>query len=354
MILHKKYVLSLFLTPLLLSVLWSCIDIPTEAPEVPDFRSHVRYVHLASGLDTISHNLSTDTVRSSAVQTSSRIVAGDTVRETDSLRIVVSRVLYKRYEIDFASPIDVIVDKKLTSTLTFSSATPYVNTPAGDRTVQLRMSGKHVDTLVVVQTDSIHNIRRDTLGKGSSRFDTTVSTRTATPRAVSVPPSESIVADSISPSMSFQSYEKTSVFLIHDTEALFPRENGLAKYGVVRYASGHERDAFNSTVYNIPDTVGLRFVNASKNTGGAATSMKTIRLTRLDTAITKTVDSLEFASRTDYRKFASGSYRVRVFAFGSSVPVDSIPSISLDERRRYSFAVVDSATTFRLRSFEDD
>ncbi|MBI4547072.1 MAG: hypothetical protein HY707_03770 [Ignavibacteriae bacterium] len=358
---RRQFLLLVVIT--LLTGFWSCVDIPSQGPpdDQFDFRSLVRFVHLAQGIDTITLYLRSDvdTTRTLSDQQYTEIVGSDTINVHDTTRVVTyPKQYYRRFVVDFSGSMNILEDGSQIASLSSASAGGYRNTPAGNRKVHLMMNGTLLDTVVIQYTDTSRAIQRDTVGRGSSRFDTAITFRAVTNLLPTGTIVETIPADSTSPTIVIDTDRKLSIFLIHDGTPLVSEEDGLIRYAVVEYVRSDERYRF--ALPTPADTFALRFVNASMSSAAKKVRIDgTYTILDLDTdrettkTLTAMIDSLPFTSTSGFL-YRKGTYSVKVFNYGSSEVTDSTGSLTIDGFRRITFAILDSASTFRLRRFDDD
>src|SRR5258706_8107900 len=121
---------------------WSCIDIPGGPPESAfAMRAQIRFVHVAAGTDTVALLLGTagDTVHTASATQSTTVSGSDTIVVTDSAYVTdYPSISYKRFQVDFSSPLDVIEDGASIGHLDFGEATSYRDVAAGPRDLSLK------------------------------------------------------------------------------------------------------------------------------------------------------------------------------------------------------------------------
>lgn len=347
-----------------------CVDIPSSGPPQSelDVRAQTRFVHDARGTDTIAIFLAADaetTVTSSVSQTT--LTSGpDTVLVTDTIQVIVyPKYYYKRYGVDFGGPLDVVMDGASMGTLNFGDATPFRNTPAGDRKISLMADAPLIDTLITQRTDSNVVAHYDTTGAGSTKATINITYHTYWQRPPASATVEHILADFKDPSLPINSDRKVSIFLFHDVNTLHSSDSGRVRYGVVNYFTADEHYTF--LALPPADTIGLRYLNASRNAGSSKVAYNAQFVLHLtnpsrDTTITfaGAADSLEFAKLTSaspsdsYRHLHSATFSFYGMAAGGSTPVDSLPGIVLGGAHRFTVVVTDSAATYHLRAYQDD
>ncbi|MBI3363917.1 MAG: DUF4397 domain-containing protein [Ignavibacteriae bacterium] len=343
---------------------WSCIDIPTTGPPESafDMRAQIRFVHVASGTDTIAIALGTsgDTAHTSSATQFTTVSGTDTIIVTDSAYVTYYPItFYRRFQVDFSSPLDVIEDGVSVGQLSFGGATSYLDVPAGPRDLSLRGMAQLADTLEISVDDTRHVIRQDTVGKGSSRSDTVITNRSYAflPVSAGLPP-ENITVDYKNPKIVIFTDRKATVLFIHDLQPIIAQEGNRVRYGWINYQIADERysDRIFRGAPSVPaESIAVRFINASRNTPSKRLTIKGTAGSGPN-AVTINVmsDSVAFLTVMPYRKYHEGQYSFYLSNAGSTVPADSLPSLSLTSHHRYSFVAVDSASTFRLRRYDDD
>lgn len=356
---RKKYFELILLFGFLTFGMYSCVDIPGgPSPSVFDFRALVRFVHAAAGKDTIAMSIDTNITRDTVVNNTVIISGSDSIFRRDSIKVTVTHTYYKRYEVNYGSTLEINQDGLQIASLTYGASTTYLNTPAGNRKLQIIVTAPLIDTLDVHQIDSAKTTRFDTVGKGSSKTDTTITMKSYSYRTASTIINERIVADSTSPTLVVETDRKISVFLVHDVSPLISEEGGRVRYGWMRYMKGNERYTFAPSIAT--DSVGMRFVHTSRNISGAEVMISGSYLLHLtnpdrDTTVRLPSESVGFLSISQYfhSKYRGGVYSVYASQVGGSA-VDSLTNLLPTGGHRYTIAVIDSSTTFRLRKYDDD
>ncbi len=350
--------------------LGGCVDIPSSGPSQSelDLRAQTRFVHVAQGVDTIAIFLAAgaDTTSTTSTYQGTLTSGSDTILATDTIQVIVyPKITYKRYSVDFGGPLEVVVDGSSLGTLNSGDATPFRNTPAGDRKISLMADAPLVDTLVVQRTDSNVVVHLDTVGAGSTKYTVNISYRTYWNFAPAAPTSEHVLADFKDPSLSIGPDRKVSVFLFHDVNTLHSSDSNRVRYGVIDYFPADEHYTFLALPPG--DSVGLRFLNASRNAGICKVSFAAQFVDHLtgparDTTIAFSggADSLSFGTLTaaspsdSYRHLHSATYSFYAMPSGSSAAADSLPALPLAGAHRFTIVVTDSATTYQIRAYEDD
>ena len=342
---------------------YSCVDIPGGPPESAfDMRAQVRFVHVGAGIDTIAIALNGANDTAHSVSSAQWTIVNDstTIVVTDSAFVTTYPSLYyRRFKVDFSEPLDVVEDGVLMGHLSFGDATSYFDMPAGPRDLFLRGLADLVDTLVVQIADTHHVFHRDTVGLGSSKSDTLIPSRSYTVLSAAAGiPAEAITVDYKNPKLVILTDRKASVFFIHDLQSIITQEENRVRYGWINYQIADERysDRIFRGTPNVPtDSIAIRFLNASRNAPGIRMTLNGIVGTGPDQRSFSVVnDSLPFLTITAYRKYHEGQYSISLSDAGSATPVDSLPGLSLTSHHRYSFVAVDSASSFRLRRYDDD
>ena len=331
-------------------LLWSCVDIPENGPQLPDPQTVTRYMHLATGVDTISLALRTESEATRDGQSDTIISGSDTIAWSDSFFVVTTISHFKRYQVDYSETMKLFVDGVSFGDLMFGDATSYREIPSGNRKIRLEMTGTHLDTVEYIKRDTNHVVIRDTVGKGKYKFDTSYSAKTFT-FTPATQFDEVIIADSAYPSLLHASFEKATVFFMMRSAPLFNEIDERIRYGLIKYEFGWERRSFNPSP---TDSIAIRFVNATQ---GASGKRLTIRgKSNADTLVTVTrmIDSLETNSLSPFLKMYNGVYSFYVSNGGSTTFADSVPNVVLSGGRRLTFTVTGNGSAIHIRKFDDD
>ncbi|MBI1806524.1 MAG: hypothetical protein HYR76_05675 [Ignavibacteria bacterium] len=324
----------------------------------------VRFAHLANGVDTIAFQSSIDPdtlfltyhVESTIINGPDTILARDTARVT-----IYPKIYYRRFRVDFTSPLEVIRDGASDGIINFQGATPYRDVPAGDRKISLMSDCQLVDTLVVQQTDSVVVSHRDTVGRGSLKSEDTYSYKNYWHKYPSSTTVERIVADFKNPKLVVNTDQKATVYLLHDTKAILSSDDGQVLYGVINYFVAYEHYTFAPSPN--ADSIGIRFLNGSRSTGGIKDSI-VAKYQRPDnghdTTVTFSKDNQNFATLTvgsatdNYYRFYRGTFTIYAYQGGTTNPIDSLTNLDLAGAHRFTFAIVDSGSTVHLKKYDDD
>jgi hypothetical protein len=336
---------------LLSIVLWSCVDIPETGPQIPDPQTFTRYMHLASGIDTISFTLNSVADTSKTGQSNTIISGSDTIAWSDSFTVITTKSYFKRYQVDFSSSLSLKVDNVPLGNLSYGDATVYQNIPSGNRKLKLYMSGAHIDTVEYIKIDTNHVVKRDTVGKGKYRFDSSYTVKSFFFHGVASTITEEVIADSTSPSLLHNSFEKATVFLMRRDAPLFNDIHESIRYGLIKFEFGGERRNFSPSP---TDSITIRFVNV---TSGSAGKRLTVRgKSNFDTTVTLTamIDSLGNNSLSSFLKLYNGAYSFYLSNGGSTIYVDSIPNVVLTGGRRLTFTATKMDDMVHIRKYNDD
>lgn len=332
--------LTLFvLSSLMILIYWGCVDVPSSGEPAPDYRSQIRYLHAGRGVDTIAFFVRSDTVRTTIVDSSTSIVGPDTIKIRTTRSVVTSDDKYKRALVDFSASFDFLVDASLLTNMSFGQATAYVNTLSGSRAFKLRASVPLTDTIYITKTDSAVTIVWDTVGRGSSSFDTSIFMV-----QYSIVPTTGTVTEIVdSGVVSVGTERKSTVFLIGDTTAAVKKDDNLIRYGRIKYLVGLERSTYEPA--GIADTALVRVANASATAG------------IIDTARAGSVDlarTLLFGTIRGYAKLQASTptqYTLDFRKGGINVLMDSI---TVSSTKRYTVVLLDSASSIILKKLTDD
>jgi len=354
--------LKFFLTALLsLPVLLvGCLDIPGGPPESAfDMRAQIRFVDVGNGIDTIALLLRTDpdTMRSVFTADSTVTSGADTIAIHDTVHVTTyPRIYYRRFVADYSSPFSVVEDGASIGLLNYGDGTGYLNTPAGPRLLSLMANAQLADTLIVQVSDSEHVGAQDTLGKGSSKFDIKITGRSYTVLPPGAAGMENIMVDYKNPSLVIITDRKQTVFFVHDINPIISSDGGRVRYGWMNYLVADERysDRIIRNGAILPaDSIAIRIVNASRLTPSKKIVVRGIPPGAGPT-VSKTLDSLAFLTVTRYRDYPPGSYSVSVSNAGGVTGTDSLAGLTLNGGHRFTIAIVDRDSTYRLRKYDDD
>lgn len=332
----KIILISLSVSLLLLVGYWSCVEVPPTGFTPPDYRSLVRFIHAGRGADTIAIFVSVDTVKTRSTSSSQVVVGSDTINVHDTLDIVRITKIYHRIIANFAASFELLVDGGSKGTLSLGEATPYLDTPSGARKIALRATAPLVDSTSIIKLDSARVVVYDTVGKESNRVETSASATQIT--KILQTGTLTAVIDSVI--VSVETEKKMTLFFIGDTVALTSQEKGVIRFGRIKYPIGGERYTFDRTT--APDTALVRFTNAS-----TALRRDTVRIGS---------DTLRFGFSTvsSYRKFSAHIDTAYTAAFSKTGSPTISYSLPVSKTRRYTVVVIDSASTFAFRKFDDD
>lgn len=317
-------------------VLWSCVDIPSSGFSPPDYRSLVRFIHAGRGVDTIAVLISTDTLNTRSTSSSQVVSGGDTIRISDTLNIVRVTRIYRRVRADFAASFEILVDGGSKGSLGLGEATPYLDTPSGSRKIALRATAPLVDSTRIIKLDSARVVVYDTVRKGSKRVETSASATQIT----KIPQTGNLTTVIDSGFVSVETERKMVYFLMGDTLATTSQEGGVIRFGRIIYSIGRERYTFDNTT--VPDTALVRFANAST------------ALDRDSVLVGQRRARFAFSSVVSYTKLPASidsTYTVRFTKVGSPTVSYSLP---VSKTKRYTVAVLDSASTSIFRKYNDD
>ena len=330
--------LQLLVTFLLVSMV-ACVDVPTTGPAVPDYRSLTRYVHAGRGIDTLA--LFVSSFRDSARTTRTAVTGPDTIITTiDTVRAFST---YTRIRVDFASALELLVDGTSVGTLGFGSATPYLDTPSGQRQFKLRGTGQLVDSLAI--RDTLITVHIDTVrptGKKTADFTLANRNNYFYPLTGSL----TTIVDSTTTPVQLAAQSAGTLFLVGDTVARSSSRAGLVTYGWVKYLLGGERYTFGSLAR--PDTAVLRFSNLSKNAGGP------VDIKRAGAA-TNDVSGLAFSGVSLYVGFPvrqDTSVTILFNRAGTPAFAYSV-NVAVSRSRAYTVVLLDSANAAVARTFVD-
>ena len=315
-------------------VLWSCVDLPSSGFEPPDYRSLVRFIHAGRAVDTIAIFVSVDTVKTRSTSSSQVVVGSDTINVRDTLDIVRITKIYHRILADFAASFEILVDGGSKGSLSLGQATPYLDTPSGSRKIALQATVPLTDSTTVSKLDSTRIVVYDTVGRGQNRVETSAPGTVIT----SIPKSGSITTIIDSTVVSVATQAKMTLFFIGDTVASVSQEGGVIRFGRIMYIIGGERYTFDNTT--VPDTALVRFANASTTLGR-------------DTVIVGQLFGFAFPSVTRYTKLAAPIDTTYTAAFSKSGSSTVSYSFPVSKMKRYTVAVLDSASTFIFRKYDD-
>ena len=320
-------------------MLWGCVDIPSAGFSPPDFRSLVRFVHAGRTTDTIAVFVSVDIVNTRSTSSSQVVVGSDTINVRDTLDVVRTTKIYRRLAANYAASFEILVDGGSKGSLSLGEATPYLDTPSGIRTIALRATIPLVDSTKIIKSDSTRVVKADTVGKGSSRVETSASAT----QIVMIPITGNLTMVIDSSVVSVATEQKLTLFLIGDTVASTSLEGGVIRFGRIAYVVGGERNTFDNGT--VPDTALVRFVNAST------------ALDR-DSVIIGRPFRFAFRAVTSYSKLPARIDTTYIAAFikaGSPLISYSLP---VSKTKRYTVAVfdsvlTDSTSTFIFRRYDD-
>jgi hypothetical protein len=320
-----------------------CVDVPTNGPTPPDYRSTVKYVHLGRGVDTISVLVaSSDDSSHRSVQTN-----GNVTITKDTLLIFGS---YLRLAVDFSQAFDALQmdGSSVVTSMLQGSTSPYLDAPSGSRKFAIRSTSPAVDSLFIC--DSMFTTKYDTVNAGGTNSSTS---KRKGFRLVRIPIAgvRTAIIDTADAAVQYGSQSVGTMFLLADTTLRpvtrardgVPVNYGVAmNFGRLRYRYISERRSFESA--GKADTVQIRFINASRNAGGA------VDFTR---AGFTDQSGLAYFAVSAYRSFrvpADTTYVVRVLQ-GTTV-LDSL-SVPFRKGVSYTLALRDSATRAVARLYTD-
>jgi hypothetical protein len=325
--------------------LLGCVDVPSNGPTPPNYRSSVKFFNDGRGRDTIAFPISKITYSKKDSTTSTVNIGGtDSVRTKYVYDQSVSVNRYRRYDVNFAQSFKVYIDGALKATIANGAASGYFDVASGNRLFTLKGNATYLDSIRIVKVDTIVTTYRDTI-RGSTVtarlvFDTT---RSGT-NTIFVPVGSAatdITLDSVQTTI--ETERQYSMYLIGRTEALEQNENGLARFGNIQFLSTQERLLFQTLGFS--DTTALvKFVHAFPDTGTYSI--------RVGGATSDLIPSIAFGTATgspiSFTPQSSGTLTFYVRFAG--VAVDSVTTL-IEEKKLYSIVIRDNAGTRSTQVF---
>jgi hypothetical protein len=314
-----------------------CVDIPTTGPTVPDYRSQLRVMHQAYTVDTLAllQGSQSSTKPSDTTLTPIGPDVERTIRDT-----VITFTQYKRIRFDFASAMDILIDRAVVATLSNGQATGYLDVPSGARKIQLRGTGTWVDSLSVEDTLAILSI--DTV-----KSDGRVTQKKITSSELNndnffplAPDPVTTIVDSLQALQSTGTELKATLLLAYDNAAAIAHipesdsRNGAVRYGRIRYRYAGERSTF--APGGKPDSLEVRYMNASKSqttTVDAGAPGRDVDVANLGYA--------GASGYTPYRSTGVASYTYRFLRNLTSTIIDSTV-VTPAGKKRITIVLVDS------------
>jgi hypothetical protein len=314
-----------------------CVDIPTNGPTPPNYRSSIKFFHAGRTVDTIAFPISKITyARKDSVQSTLSIGGTDSVRTKVLYEQSITVARYRRYRVDFAQAYDVYIDGALKSTLPRGGNTAYFDVASGNRLFTLKGNGTFIDSITIVKIDTLVTTYRDSI-KGNSITARLVSDTTRDGRTVkfiTVPNvTARITIDSISTTV--ETERQYSMYFIGRTQAIEQNENGLARFGKVQFLNTQERLLFQPV--GRTDSAIVKFVNAYPDV--APDTGVGFRLTYTGSS---NISRLNFGAAVG-RIFPCKNDTTYTFFVSSGAAVVDTVSVLLSKTKSYSIVVQDIA-----------
>ncbi len=314
-------------------LLVGCVEIPSDGPTPPNYRSSIKFFHAGSGRDTIAFPISKITYTRKDSTTSTVSIGG-----TDSVRtkIVYTQSVgvnrYRRYDVDFSQSFEVNVDGALRATLAKGAASGYLDIASGNRLFTVKGNGTFIDSIRIVKIDTLVTTYRDSI-KGSTVTarlvsDTTRSGLTVT--TVAVGGTAKITIDSTTTTMDTE--RQYSMYLVGRAAALESNENGLARFGRIQFLSTYERLLFQPI--GIPDTATVKFIHAFPDTGTYSI--------RTSPSGADVVPTLAFGAAAGRYFKAVNDTTMKFYVRRGAVNVDSV-SVAIKKTNTYSVVIQNNA-----------
>jgi len=336
-----------FTAPLLVLILaliaistWSCVDVPSSGFTPPNYRSGVRFNHAGRGIDTVAIFRSVDTTTTQTTSSSQVIAGTDTIDIRDTLVVTRVRNIYNRVRMNFGGSFTLLVDNASKGSLALGQGTSYLNIASGTRRIKLQANPALIDSVPILKFDSVRVTVWDTVGtgRGTKRRDTTMTGTVDTIRIAKTGTLANAIVDSADLSIGTQT--KVTVFLIGDTTSTFSTAGGALRYGWIKYVIGTERATYEAAV--VVDTALVRLANAStalaRDTVGVGSN--TLRFT--------------FSTVTRYVKLPASADSTYLLTFSKSGSAAILDSTLVSKAKRYTIVVIDSASTYVVRKYNDD
>lgn len=339
MILNKQRIPFAFAIMILIVALSlaSCIEVPDSSPPLPDYKSSVKYFYFGRGVDTISFSISSVKYTNKDSIKSAQLVGTDSVYTTTYITAAFLVDKYRRYEVNYGSQVNLIVDGSSKGLMVQGSTTGYFDTPSGSRKIEIRGSGTWVDSIRITKIDSTFSVLRDTVRGGvvvgKSKFDTTRSSYLVT--KIPVTGTATVALDTTF--LSFESERQRSVFFVGDTVASISKEKDQVRYGRIRYGNFAERNLFEPQ--GVADSALVRFLNAFPSS--VSTNITTGPLSW----------NLPFATVTNNQKVRAKVDTTYKFILTYAPAVVETLTMTLSPKKQYSIVIWDSSGVRRTRAY---
>ncbi len=332
---HQSLFLATFLF-VVAGILSSCVEIPSEGHQPPDYQSSIRFIHSGQGADTIALFLES---ANGALAPETTYVFGPETLIVRTYRAF-AHSSYQRVHVDFSQVWDIRIDGVSRGTIGFGQSLGYMNVASGGRALKLRGTGVRVDTLYA--RDTVVTTIRDTVGRGTSAAEVVTNRHNIlAPDAGTV----SAVLDSTEVGLNMPTETKATIFLTTGNSTITSLRDGLVRYGKMLYLYSTERNTFMPP--GLPDTVLVRFMNSSRVAGSVQ-----VRI-----GIAPQVLSLGVPGIAAYLPYQSASGTSYTFLFSRTgtpnVPFDSV-TISSTASERITSVLMDSANTVVVKTYLDE
>lgn len=331
-----SFIVALFATLTMVG----CVDLPSDGPTPPDYRSSIKFFHAGRGRDTIAFPISTVTYKKTDSTITTVSIGGtDSVRTKTIYAQSYSISRYRRYDVDFNQTFGVYVDGVLKSTLAKNATTGYFDLPAGNRLITLQGDVNWVDSIRVTKVDTATTVYRDSI-KGSTVTARLVFESTSSGSIITKIPQAGTVRLTVDSSrQTLETDKQYSMYFIGDTLALETKESNQVRFGFMRFYKSHERMLFQPTG---PSTgAAVKFVNAYPNHG-------TVGVRRGTTDISTT---LTFGGAVgSVITFSNNTLTDKFLVLAGGVVVDSV-SLTMNKTGNYSIVMMDSSGTRVIKTY---
>jgi hypothetical protein len=262
---RDAFVVPVLLAALLFVALAGCVDIPSTGPTPPDYRAQLRILDQAFTVDTVALLLNkTDiTIPSDTFLVYLGTDTARTIKDT-----IIAYKNYRRMQFNFASQIELLIDKSVYATLSNGGASAYLDLPSGSRKMQVRGSGTYVDSVSVRDTTVVTTTDTLKVGKKTKKEVVGVEYKHTYFYTIPQDPVTTIVDSLQSPTI-FGPDVRSTIMLSYDRNSTISHvsdkdsRNGAIRYGLLRYRGYGDRYTF--ATGGIADTAQIRWANASRN-----------------------------------------------------------------------------------------
>lgn len=322
-------------------LLVGCVEIPSDGPTPPNYRSSIKFFNAASGRDTIAFPISKLTYTRKDSTTSTVNIGGtDSVRTKIIYAQTVSVSRYRRYDVNFAQSLEVYIDGALKSPIATGAASGYFDIASGSRTFTVKGNGTYIDSMRIVKIDTLETTYRDSI-KGNTTTARLVFDSARAGTIVSFVPvggTVKITVDSTKTTM--ETERQYSMYFVGRPAALEQNEGGLARFGNINFLSTQERLLFQPA--GATDSASVKFVHAFTDTGSYS-----IRTSAAGSDIMTGLVSGGAIGR-NFKAKVDTTYTF--FVHFGAVNVDSI-SLPVSKTKTYSVVIQNNAGARKLQAY---